>query len=42
MIGDDDLRAGVAAGIVTEAQASRLLTLAQSRAGTRAALTGDD
>lgn len=42
MIGDDDLRAGVAAGIVTEAQAARLLTLSQSRAGTRAALTGDD
>lgn len=42
MIGDDDLRAGVAAGILTEAQAARLLTLSQSRAGTRAALTGDD
>jgi len=42
MIGDDDLRAGVAAGIVTEAQATRLLTLSQTRAGTRAALTGDD
>jgi hypothetical protein len=42
VIGDDDLRAGVAAGILTEAQAARLLTLSQSRAGTRAALTGDD
>jgi hypothetical protein len=42
MIGDDDLRAGVAAGILTEAQASRLLTLTQTRAGTRAALTGED
>ena len=41
MIGDDDLRAGVAAGIVTEAQAARLLTLSQSRAGTRAALIID-
>jgi hypothetical protein len=39
---DDDLRAAVAAGILTEAQASRALTLAQTRAGTRAALTGDD
>lgn len=42
MIAEDDLRAGVAAGIVTEAQAARLLTLTQTRAGTRAALTGDD
>jgi hypothetical protein len=42
VITDEDLRAGVAAGIVTEAQASRLLTLSQSRAGTRAALTGED
>lgn len=39
---DDDLRAAVSAGIVTEAQAARLLTLSQTRAGTRAALTGDD
>lgn len=38
----DDLRAAVAAGIVTEQQAARLVTLAQARAGTRAGLTGDD
>jgi len=41
-ITDDDLRAAVAAGILSEAQAARTLTLAQTRAGTRAALTGDD
>lgn len=39
---DDDLRAAVAAGIVTEAQAARIVSLSQGRAGTRAALTGDD
>ena len=39
---DDDLRASVAAGIMTEAQAARILTLAQQRAGTRAMLSGDD
>lgn len=39
---DDDLRAAVAAGILTEQQAARVITLAQARAGTRAALTGDD
>jgi hypothetical protein len=39
---DLDLRASVAAGIVTEDQAARLLTLAQARAGQRAGLTGDD
>lgn len=39
---DDDLRAAVAAGHLTEAQAVAVLTLAQSRAGQRAAMTGDD
>jgi len=39
---DDDLRAAVAAGILTEAQAARALTLSQARAGTRAMLVGDD
>jgi hypothetical protein len=39
---DQDLRAAVAAGIMTEHQASRLMVLAQTRAGQREALTGDD
>jgi hypothetical protein len=39
---DDDLRAAVAAGILSEAQAARTLTLSQTRAGRRAALTGND
>ena len=39
---EDDLRAAVAAGHISEAQAVSVLTLAQARAGTRAALTGDD
>jgi hypothetical protein len=39
---DDDLRAAVSAGIVSESQAARLVALSQSRAGTRAALSGDD
>ena len=38
----DDLRAAVAAGIVTEAQAAGILVLAQSRAGTRAAHSPED
>ena len=38
----DDLRAGVAAGIVTEEQAARLMTLAQSRAGLRDAMPADE
>ncbi len=41
-ITDDDLRAAVAAGILSEAQAARTVTLAQARAGTRAMLSGDD
>lgn len=39
---DDDLRAAVGAGILSEAQAARTLTLSQQRAGTRASLTGND
>lgn len=39
---DDDLRAAVATGILTEAQAARTMALSQRRAGTRAMLTGDD
>lgn len=38
----DDLRAAVAAGFVTEAQAARLLTLAQARAGHRQAQDPED
>lgn len=38
----DDLRAGVATGILTEAQAAAVLNLAQSRAGTRAGLASED
>lgn len=42
MISDDDLRASVNAGFVTEAQAASLRALAQSRAGTRAAIEAGD
>lgn len=38
----DDLRAAVAAGTITEAQAARLTVLAQARAGQRAAMGPDD
>lgn len=38
----DDLRAAVAAGALSEAQATRVLTLAQERAGTRSALPADE
>lgn len=38
----DDLRAGVAAGVLSEAQAATLLTLAQTRAGTRETLPDED
>ncbi|WP_136636082.1 hypothetical protein [Pseudooceanicola onchidii] len=38
----DDLRAAVAAGALTEAQATRVLTLAEERVGTRAAQVADD
>lgn len=38
----DDLRAAVAAGALNEDQAARVLTFAQERAGTRAALAADD
>ena len=38
----EDIRAGVAAGIVTEEQAARLITLAQSRAGLRDAMPADE
>lgn len=38
----DDLRAAVAAGVLAEAQASRLIALGQARAGQRAAMSGDD
>jgi hypothetical protein len=40
--GPDDLRAAVAAGIVTEAQAAGISVLAQSRAGTRDAQVAED
>lgn len=40
--GPDDLRAAVAAGIVTEAQAAAIIVLAQGRAGTRFALATED
>lgn len=40
--GPDDLRAAVAAGIVTEAQAAGLAALAHGRAGKRAALPAED
>ena len=38
----DDLRAGVQAGILTEAQAASLTALIQSRAGQRAAMPSED
>ena len=38
----DDIRAAVAAGVLKEAQAARLLTLAQERLGVRDGLVGDD
>ena len=38
----DDLRAGVQAGILTEAQAASLAVLIQSRAGQRAAMPAED
>jgi len=40
--GSADLRAAVAAGIVTEAQAAGLMALANDRAGKRGALPGED
>lgn len=40
--GPADLRAAVAAGIVTEAQAAGITTLAQDRAGKRASLPAED
>jgi hypothetical protein len=42
MFDDDDLKAAVAAGIVTESQAAGLRVLAETRAGHRAGLTDDD
>ena len=42
MIGDDDIRAAVAAGIVTEAQAANLCSLADSRRGARENLAPGD
>lgn len=42
MIGRDDLRAATAAGIVTEAQAARLATLADERTGARRLAGRDD
>ncbi len=38
----EDLRAGVQAGILTEAQAVALIALSQTRAGTRAAMPAED
>lgn len=38
----DDLRAAVAAGVLTEAQAARLIALGQSRAGQRTQMSADD
>lgn len=38
----DDLRAAVAAGVLTEQQAARLIALGQSRAGQRAGMAVDD
>lgn len=38
----DDLRAAAAAGIVTEAQAARVVALAQARAGQRGAMGAED
>ncbi|MDW3223679.1 MAG: hypothetical protein R8G34_12480 [Paracoccaceae bacterium] len=42
MIGQDDLRASVSAGIVTEAQAAALMSLAHSRSGARENLDPGD
>lgn len=42
VIGADDLRAAVQAGLLTEAQAASLSALAHSRAGRRAALAAED
>ena len=42
MIGQDDLRAAVQAGVVTEAQAAGLAALAHERAGRRAAMPAED
>lgn len=41
-LSQDDLRAAVAAGVLTEAQAASVLALAQGRAGQRAAMTEED
>ena len=41
-IGMDDLRAAVSAGVVSEAQAARLASLAEMRAGYRGAMAADD
>ena len=41
-MGPDDLRAAVAAGILTEAQAAGVIALAQGRAGQRAHMAADD
>ncbi|WP_380055886.1 hypothetical protein ACFE33_01350 [Falsihalocynthiibacter sp. SS001] len=38
----DDVRAAVAAGVINESQASRLVTMAQSRQGVRTYLSGED
>ncbi len=41
-MGPDDLRAAVAAGILTEAQAAGVIALAQGRAGQRAHMAAED
>jgi hypothetical protein len=41
-VSSDDLRAAVAAGLLTEAQAASVTALAQSRAGQRAAMPAED
>lgn len=38
----DDIRAAVAAGVINEGQASRMITIAQSRQGVRTYLSGED
>ena len=38
----DDIRAAVAAGVIDETQATRLITMAQSREGVRSFLSGED
>ena len=38
----DDLRAAVASGVLDEAQATRLIALADQRQGYRANMIGDD